>query len=124
MSGLESNTRWSTPAALWIKLKPVARQMRRQPTPSESQLWHRLRDRKLGYRFRRQHPIGRFIVDFYCAQAQLVVEVDGPVHEYTPEEDAVRQEFLEAQGLRVLRFTNEEVSASLDNVVKRIIEAI
>ena len=63
-------------------------------------------------------------MDFYCAQAQLVVEVDGPVHEYTPDEDAVRQEFLEAQGLRVLRFTNEEVSASLDNVVKRIIESI
>jgi len=95
--------------------------MRREPTPAENRLWQRLRKRQvLGFKFRRQHAIGRFIVDFYCADAQLVVEVDGPVHKQAQEEDRLRQEFLESLDLTVLRFTNDEVSKSLDSVVERI----
>ncbi|HEB64244.1 MAG TPA: DUF559 domain-containing protein, partial [Chloroflexi bacterium] len=93
-------------------------------TPAENALWQRLRRRQLGVKFRRQHAIDRFIVDFYSAEARLVVEVDGPVHQYRREEDAIRQEFLESQGLRVLRFTNEEVLTQIEAVLERIHEAV
>jgi len=71
-------------------------------------------------RFRRQHTIGRFIVDFYAHEVRLVVEVDGPIHAYTPEEDALRQAFLCSLGLRVVRFTNEQVLDSLNTVLEEI----
>ena len=112
---------WHTPPDLWKKLKPVARQMRHQPTPEEKTLWQCLRGRQLaGLRFRRQHAIDRFIVDFYCAEARLVIEVDGPIHQYSQEQDGLRQEFLESRGLRVLRFTNDEVAGSVERVLARI----
>ena len=117
-------TAWKTPPEFWDRLKPLARQMRRDATPSEERLWQRLRNCQVeGLKFRRQHPVGRFIVDFYCAEARLVIEVDGPIHEYTPDDDAVRQEFLESQGLRLLRLSNAEVDASLAKVLGSIAEA-
>jgi len=95
---------------LWSKIKPLAREKRREPTPAEAALWQLLRGRSLGgYKFRRQHPIGRCIVDFYCPKARLVIEVDGEIHQRTVEEDAQRQAELEALKLRVIRFTNDEV---------------
>ena len=95
------------------------------PTPAEGALWQRLHGRRFrNARFRRQHPIDRFIVDFYCPEAQLVVEVDGAIHEYTQEEDALRQAFLESLGLRVLRFTNGEVLQHIEGVLERIGEKI
>ena len=116
---------WNTPRHLWAKLKPAARRMRRNPTPSEERLWRRLRDHgMLGLKFRRQHAIDRFIVDFYCAEARLIVEVDGPAHKRSVQADAIRQTLLESRGLRVLRFTNSEVDDSLIDVLKRIEEAI
>ncbi len=63
-------------------------------------------------------------MDFYSADANLVIEVDGPVHEYTPAEDAIRQEYLESLGLRVLRYTNDTVFSALDDVVRQVREAI
>ncbi|MEA3345370.1 MAG: type ISP restriction/modification enzyme [Chloroflexota bacterium] len=81
-------------------------------------------DQLLGFKFRRQHAIDRFIVDFYCSKAHLVVEVEGPIHQYTEEEDAIRQEFLESLGFRVLRFTNDEVNNALDSVTERIAAAL
>jgi very-short-patch-repair endonuclease len=114
-----------TSAELWDKLKPLARQMRKAPTAAEKALWQQLRDKRFsGYRFRRQHPIDRFIVDFYCAKAALVVEVDGPIHDYTPEEDALRTAFLESLGQRVIRFTNGEVLTNLKGVLERIGEVL
>jgi very-short-patch-repair endonuclease len=113
------------PPELWSKLKPLARQMRQEPTRSERRLWQQVRRKqRLGYKFRRQHAIERFIVDFYCPEARLVVEVDGPVHQYTHEEDMVRQEFLQSLGLRVLRFTDDEVMNSLEGVIHQIDEAL
>jgi very-short-patch-repair endonuclease len=110
---------------LWEKLKPLARQMRREPTFAEDRLWEKLRNRRLGdYKFRRQHPIDRFIVDFYCAAAHLVIEVDGEIHEYTQEEDALRQAFIESLGLRVLRFTNGEVLTQMEAVLEVIGEVL
>jgi very-short-patch-repair endonuclease len=121
----EGVSRWRTPPHLWEKLKPLAREMRRHPTLAEDKLWQRLRKHKLlGFKFRRQHAIDRFIVDFYCSKARLVVEVKGPIHQYTQEQDAIRQEFLESPGFHVLRFTNDEVNSALESVVERIAAAL
>ncbi|MBN1287693.1 MAG: FAD-dependent oxidoreductase [Anaerolineae bacterium] len=115
----------NTTPELWEKLKPLARQMRREPTGAENHLWQRLRSRQvMDQKFRRQHAIDRFIVDFYCAAARLVIEVDGPIHEYTDQEDMIRQEYLESLGLSVLRFTNEEVLTDTNGVVERISKAL
>jgi len=105
------------PNKLWKKLKPLAREMRKEPTEAENRLWQALRKNRLGVKFRRQHPIERFIVDFYCAAEGLVIEVDGEIHQYTFEEDIIRQEYLESLGLRVLRFENDYVMSNLDGVV-------
>jgi len=75
-------------------------------------------------KFRRQHVIGRFVVDFYCARARLVIEVDGPIHQLQREEDATRQGYLESLNLRVLRFSNDEVLARPENVLSAISEAL
>ena len=83
--------------------------LRRSSTDAERRLWALLRDRQLGdTRFRRQHPLGSFILDFYCAEQKLVVEVDGGQHYFDQEaeKDAARTAYAEGMGLRVLRFTN------------------
>ncbi len=115
---------WTTPPELWEKLKPLARQHRHNPTPAEDALWQRLRRNQLAYHFRRQHTIERFIADFYCAKARPVIEVDGPIHDYTPEEDAIRQVYLESRGLRVLRFRNDEVLTNMEGVLEIILSAL
>ncbi len=116
---------WYTSPELWQKLKPLARQMRKEPTLAEATLWQRIRGKQLlGYKFRRQHALERFIVDFYCSEAKLIIEVDGPIHEYNPEEDAIRQKFLEEMGFRVVRFTNVEVLKQLDSVLDEIVKVL
>jgi predicted helicase/very-short-patch-repair endonuclease len=115
---------WVTKPELWRKLKPLARQMRHKPTPAEAALWNVVRRHGIqGLKFRRQHPIERFIVDFYCPALRLVVEVDGEIHQYTAEEDALRTEMLEALGMRVLRFTNEDVLHHPDDVLATLTAA-
>jgi very-short-patch-repair endonuclease len=112
-------------AALWEKIKPLARQMRHEPTKAEAVLWDVLRGRRFeGNKFRRQHPIDRFIVDFYCAEAHLVIEVDGEIHDYTPDEDVLRQQFIESRGLRVMRFRNVQVLDDLPGVLDTIQAAL
>ena len=111
----------SSPYTLWTKLKPLAREMRHEPTQAEDLLWQRLRNRQVQHaKFRRQHAIDRFLVDFYCAEASLVIEVDGEIHQFTPEEDAIRQEFLESQGLKVMRFPNNAVLEQTEEVIQKI----
>jgi very-short-patch-repair endonuclease len=89
--------------------------------PAEARLWQVLRNRNIaGAKFRRQFAIDRFLVDFYCSQAALVIEVDGPVHDALTVKDAERQQELESRGLTVLRFTNEEVIGDLDAVTAKI----
>jgi len=103
-------------------IRQRARKLRQPQTPAESRLWQRLRRRQLsGLYFRRQHPIGNFIVDFYCARSRLVVEVDGDVHSMQEEYDAARTEWLEEHGYRVIRFTNAEVLRQLDAVLESIL---
>jgi very-short-patch-repair endonuclease len=101
-----------------------AREMRREPTEPERRLWQKVRRKQLnGYKFRRQHPIGRFILDFYCHEARLVVELDGESHAFQEEYDAARTEWLEAQGLRVLRFPNQVVMKNMESVLEAILMA-
>ena len=96
----------------------------RMPTRAESQLWQSLRNRQLGFHFRRQHPIERFIVDFYCSKAKLVVEIDGQIHAGRSGEDRTRDAFIESSGFRVLRFKNEQVLEDLDGVLQGILAAL
>lgn len=106
-------------------LRQRARELRADQTPAERRLWRLLSGKqRLGFKFRRQHVIDRFIVDFYCADAALVIELDGKVHRYTREHDAERQNCLEELGLTVLRFTNEDVHQRLEGVVTQIDEAL
>ena len=101
-----------------------ARRLRRRLTPAEQVLWERLRNRRLsGLKFRRQHPLGPYIVDFYCAEHRLVVEVDGPIHLRQREADAMRDEYLARYGYRVLRVRNDEVENDLEAVLERILQA-
>lgn len=110
---------------LWEDLQTQALRMRREPTLAERRLWEEIRAGKIGgCRFRRQHPIGRFIVDFYCVSAGLVLEVDGKIHAAQIERDQVRTAVLQGMGLRVLRFTNNEVLQQTDDVLQRIREAL
>ena len=88
-------------------------------------LWSRLRDRRLGgLKFRRQRPIGPYVVDFVCLDHALVVELDGAPHELTYKRDAIRDALLETSGYRVLRFPNDEVRKNLDGVCCAILNAL
>ena len=101
-----------------------ARELRHAETPAEHKLWQRLRDQQLaGYKFRRQHPIGSFVVDFYCPAARLVVEVDGESHLAQAEFDARRTEWLQQYGYRILRVTNSEVYTEIEGVLTAILAA-
>jgi very-short-patch-repair endonuclease len=98
------------------------RELRREMTPAERLLWAQLRANRLqGFHFRRQQIIEPFIVDFYCHQANLVIEVDGDVHAGQQDYDRQREEQLQAHGLHVLRFTNREVVNQLDEVLQTIL---
>ena len=115
---------WQARERGWRLLKPLSRRMRQAPTPSERCLWARLRAGQLGVKFRRQHVIGRFIVDFYCSERRLVVEVDGESHDARTQRDQERDEALRAMGLRVLRLGNAQVETSLDQAVACIRAAL
>jgi len=107
------------------KLRTVARRMRREPTLAEQVLWQRLRGRQLaGFKFHRQYSIDRFIVDFYCASAGLIVETDGGVHAQQVEADQEREELLTSLGFRVIRFTNTQVLEEIDQVLESIQSAL
>ena len=99
-----------------VRLK--AKELRQVATTAEQALWARLRSRQVdGLKFRRQHPLGRCIADFYCAEARLIVEVDGGIHEVQRDHDADRTAYLEALGHRVIRFRNEDVLAHVEDVL-------
>ncbi|MCO5202913.1 MAG: endonuclease domain-containing protein [Chloroflexi bacterium] len=105
---------------------PAARRLRRTQTETEALLWGSLRNRQLAnLKFRRQHAFGRYVVDFYCDDARLVVEVDGGIH-LDPEQqarDRVRQAELESQDLAFVRISVRDVSSDLPAVLARIVEA-
>jgi very-short-patch-repair endonuclease len=95
--------------------------MREALTPAEAVLWESLRKRRLdGHRFRCQHPVGRFILDFYCPALRLAIEVDGAAHDHRGDYDTARTDALAAHGYRILRFRNDEVLTDLPTVLDRI----
>ena len=103
-------------------IRQQARTLRQALTDAEQRLWQRLRDRRLaGLKFRRQHPVGSFIVDFYCAQYRLIVEVDGPIHQQQQEHDQLRAQELTRRGYRVMRFTNQQVLDHLEALCTEIV---
>jgi very-short-patch-repair endonuclease len=100
-----------------------AKELRHEMTLAERKLWARLRGNRLGgFHFRRQQVIEPYIVDFYCHQAALVIEVDGGVHQKLEDNDRQREQNLGVRGLHVIRFTNREVMQNLDVVLDSILQ--
>ena len=117
------------PSASEPQLPPLARDrarsLRRSSTDAERRLWTYLRGGRLKEaKFRRQHPIGLYVVDFFCLEAKLVVELDGGGHDADAQRraDADRSAYLESRGYRMLRFCNNEVFTNIDGVLGRIAE--
>jgi very-short-patch-repair endonuclease len=103
------------------EIEQAARRLRQALTPAEVKLWSALRRRQLaGLKFRCQHPVGQFILDFYCPTCKLVVEVDGKIHEQQTEYDQARTHYLQAYGYRILRFSNQQVFSDLEAVLDEI----
>ena len=101
--------------------------LRHHETEAEKKLWLMLKNSQLrGLRFKRQHPVGPYISDFYCHKASLVIEIDGDSHSRREQKlhDEVRTNEFEALGLKVIRFSNEEVLTNIDEVVQRIVSCI
>ena len=104
-------------------LRKAARSMRGQPIDVEKSLWWRLRGRKLGgLKFRRQHPVGRFVADFVCLEARLIVELDGRQHQGSVS-DVVRTDELKGLGFDVIRFDNDRLRIDIDAVCEEIFGA-
>jgi very-short-patch-repair endonuclease len=99
-----------------------AKELRENMTEAEIKLWSRIHNKQLGFRFKPQHPISRFIADFYCHKAKLIIEVDGEIHlgQKEKEYDTNREAVLKRFGIKVIRFTNEQVINNTDKVVEEI----
>jgi very-short-patch-repair endonuclease len=107
------------------EIRKRSRELRKVQTPAEATLWARLRNGRLnGLKFRRQHPIGPYITDFYYPQGKLIIEVDGGIHLDRREDDDARTEWLNSQGYQVIRFTNHEVRYQLESVLAAITNVI
>ena len=122
---MDGNKRKRRMRGITPELQQAAWLLRAKMTPAEQALWEAVRDHRLhGLRCRRQHPVGQFALDLYCARHNLVIELDGGVHDTQAEQDAARTAYLNTYGYRVIRFRNEEVLTDLPSVLERIIAAI
>jgi very-short-patch-repair endonuclease len=104
-------------------LLDLARELRKKQTSAEALLWQLLRDRQLlGFKFRRQHQFGDYVTDFYCREASLAIECDGAVHERNEQwqHDINRDAYMIGQGLRVLRFPNDQILNDTESVLEKI----
>ena len=103
-------------------LTALARENRKNPTPAETLIWQKLLRSKQfeHYKFHRQKPIGPYIVDFYCSELHLVIEIDGESHAEQPDYDAKRTAFLESHGLRLLRYANRDILNNLPGVFEHL----
>jgi len=108
------------------KLKTItkARYLRHEETKAEKILWEALRNKKLGVKFRRQHPIDKFILDFYAPEIKLGIELDGFSHKENTEYDKLRTEYLKSKGIKIIRFWNSEIENNLKEVIFKIKEEI
>ncbi len=119
--GTSRNSRITGDSSIIGILLERAKEMRKKPTKAEAKLWEGLRDKKTGLKFRRQHPIYKYIPDFVCLEKRLIIEIDGEIHQYQLDEDAERQLILEEKkGYHFLRFTNEQVLNDIDAVIDEI----
>ena len=106
-----------------VKQLENAKELRREMTPSEKLLWRHLKANRLnGLHFRRQQIVHGYFADFYCHQHELIVEVDGGIHEFQQDYDAEREEYLISLGFRIIRFTNNEITEDLKGVLQKIVE--
>jgi len=102
-------------------IKEKAKALRKNPTPSEERLWKYLRNGQINnLNFRRQHPYGIYIIDFFCFKAKLAIEIDGQIHNYRKLYDRERTVFIEDSGVTVLRFKNEDIEKRIDWVITTI----
>ncbi len=106
------------------KLKYRRKELRKNQTEEESFLWANLRRKKLGYKFSRQYSCGPYIIDFYCVENKLAIELDGGQHLNNKDYDKERDDFLKYKGITVLRFWNNELNVSIDNVLNKIINIL
>jgi len=105
-------------------LKNRSRDLRKNSTLAEILLWQEIKNRKLGYKFIRQQPIGWYIADFYCATASLVIEIDGDSHDLKQKYDEDRDRYLKSLGINVLRFHDLDVKKNIDGVLVEIKKAL
>ena len=106
-------------------LQDTIHELRAAPTRAEAILWSSLRNQQLeGYKFRRQHPAGGYIIDFYCPQVKLGIEVDGGVHKKQAAQDNDREEDLMNLGIVVIRFWNSEIENHIEGVIQKILQII
>ena len=103
-------------------IKEAARGLRKELTPAEKTLWKYLREKQLGFKFRRQQAVGRFIADFICFEKRLIIELDGEVHFYQKERDSERDDYLKESGFKVVRFLNGEIEKDIEGVLNKIQE--
>ena len=116
--------RWTISPELRLRMMFVAREFRKTSTAGEAILWGRLRGRQFSNRkFRRQQPVGPFVLDFYCPEERLAVEIDGSIHEAQREADAERQALLETLGIRFVRLRDEDVRGDLPSALQTIMQA-
>lgn len=103
-----------------------AHELRKAMTHAEELLWYHLKQKPCGFKFRRQHPFGQYIFDFYCHKAKLVIEIDGSVHELeeVKANDEIRQKTIEDSGLRIVRFSNDRVMHDREAVVNEIMNYV
>ena len=104
------------------KIKETRQTLRKSATPQEIILWSRIRRKQLGYKFRRQYSIGRYVVDFYCPERKLIIELDGWQHKENKQYDFGRSEYFKELGLKIIRFWNNDVNNNLSSVILRIEE--
>lgn len=102
--------------------KFLRRKLRTEMPEGEILLWQKINNRKMGYKFRRQHSIGQYVVDFYCPKLKLVIEVDGFTHNGLEKVslDKERQHYIESLGIKIIRFSSAEIFADLNGVVNQI----
>jgi very-short-patch-repair endonuclease len=105
-------------------LKAKRRKLRNGATPQEVILWSRLKKGQLAYKFRRQHSFGRYVVDFYCPEKRLVIEVDGSQHAESANRDNKRTEYFKRLGLKVVRFWNNQINTNIEGAVAKIKELL
>ncbi|WP_428897375.1 primosomal protein N' (replication factor Y) (superfamily II helicase) [Parelusimicrobium proximum] len=104
------------------RLKKFARQNRTSPTPQEHKIWNLLKNKLMGYKFRRQHPVGEYIVDFICVDKNLIIECDGGQHNDAADKN--RDEYMKARGYKVLRIWNKDIDRDIEGVYIAIMNAL